>query len=116
MVQRTDGRRFERWPEPPPMLVDLSASMWIEKAAMLTSIQSAGIAPKSEDHTGKKAHKKISTLALKPKTGVYIALKSEDHTGKKAHKKIPTLALKPKTGVSVVLQNFVKKKRKPLGY
>ena len=35
-------------PEPPPMPVDTSAVMWIKKglAAMLTSIQSAGVAPR----------------------------------------------------------------------
>ena len=34
-------------PEPPPMLVDMSACLWIKKgsASMLTSIQSAGVTP-----------------------------------------------------------------------
>ena len=43
----TDGHGFKPWPEPPPMLVNTSASMWIKKgsAAMLTSFQSAGITP-----------------------------------------------------------------------
>ena len=41
------GRSWVRAPEPPPMLADMSAGTWIKKAglAMLTSIQSAGVAP-----------------------------------------------------------------------
>ena len=45
-VRRTNGRGFEPWPKPPPMLVDTYASTWIKKGlAMLTSTQSAGVTP-----------------------------------------------------------------------
>ena len=39
-------------------------------AAMLTSIQSAGVTSEGEDHTGEKACKKGSTMGLKPREDI----------------------------------------------
>ena len=54
-------------PEPPPMLVDASASMWIKRLschADLYTVSRCHTRGESEDHTGKKVWKG-STLALK---------------------------------------------------
>ena len=90
-------------PEPPPMLADTSAGMWDQKglAAMLTSIQSAGVAPevnlRNSLHTGDKACK----------SGIHSGFKTQGRHHQNS-----------KTGVSVATQKglmsskkFLKKKK-----
>ena len=45
----TNGHGFEPWPEPPPMLADMSAGMWVSRYCTRGE---------SEDQTGDKACKK----------------------------------------------------------
>ena len=67
-------------PEPPQMLADTSAGTWIKKglAAMLISIQSAGVALEVNLRNSAQARKcasKIFTLALKPREDVTVSPK-----------------------------------------
>ena len=57
-------------PRPPPMLADTSASMWIKCNADLYTVSGCYTRGESKDHTGKKAHKKGSNLALIPRADV----------------------------------------------
>ena len=95
----TDGCVMKPWPEPPPMVVDMSASAASKRLgchADLYTVSRCHTRGESENHTGKKA-RKGSTLhgfetqgrcQQKSKTGVSVAPQKGLMSSKKFFKKL----------------------------